>query len=129
MENALRQILPNVRIGKILIQRKEDGSAEAQLFYTKVPQDIASRKVLLLDPMLATGGSAVCAIHELMKMGVPEERITFLNMVAVPEGIREVLTHYPKVRIISCALDDSLNDQKYILPGLGDFGDRYFGTC
>ena len=129
MENALRQILPNVRIGKILIQRKEDGSAEAQLFYTKVPQDIASRKVLLLDPMLATGGSAVCAIRELMKMGVPEERITFLNMVAAPEGIREVLTSYPKVRIISCALDDSLNDQKYILPGLGDFGDRYFGTC
>ena len=128
MEHALRQILPNVRIGKILIQRKEDGSAEAQLFYTKVPQDISERTVLLLDPMLATGGSAICAIAELIKMGVKEEHITFLNMVAAPEGIKAVLSVYPKIKIISCALDKELNEQKYILPGLGDVGDRYFGT-
>ncbi|KAH7824507.1 Uracil phosphoribosyltransferase [Monocercomonoides exilis] len=128
MENALRQIAPHVRIGKILIQRKEDGSGTSQHYYTKVPKDIASRTVLLLDPMLATGGSVCCAISELLKLGVPEDRILFLNMIAAPEGVKNVLTKHPKIKIVSIALDDCLNDQKYILPGIGDFGDRYFGT-
>lgn len=128
MEHALRQILPNVRIGKILIQRKDDGSAQPQHYYTKVPNDIAQRKVLLLDPMLATGGSAICAIEELLKKGVQEERITFLNLVAAPEGVKAILSKFPKIKIISCALDEKLNEAKFIIPGLGDFGDRYFGT-
>ena len=62
-------------------------------------------------------------------MGVPEERITFLNMVAAPEGIKAVVAKFPKIKILSCVLDKCLNEQKYILPGLGDFGDRYFGTA
>lgn len=128
MEKALREVIPNVRIGKILIQRKEDGTAEAQLYYTKFPKDLAERHVLLLDPMLATGGSAICAIEQLVKVGVKEENIVFLNLVAAPEGIEKLLKKYPKIRIVSCALDKSLNELKYILPGLGDFGDRYFGT-
>ncbi|KAH7827386.1 Uracil phosporibosyltransferase [Monocercomonoides exilis] len=128
MENALRQVLPHVRIGKILIQRKEDGSGTCQHFYTKIPKDISHRNVLLLDPMLATGGSAICAIGELLKNGVLEQNILFLNMVAVPEGVKAVLSAYPKIKIVSVALDEGLNEKKYIVPGIGDFGDRYFGT-
>ena len=128
METALRQIVPNVRIGKILIQRAEDGTALPHLFYTKLPKDIVVCQVLLLDPMLATGGSAICAVDELVRSGVPEERIIFLNMIAAPEGVAALLKVHPKIKIVSCALDDSLNDQKYIIPGIGDFGDRYFGT-
>ncbi|KAK2958763.1 putative Uracil phosphoribosyltransferase [Blattamonas nauphoetae] len=128
MESALRQICPHCRIGKILIQRSEDGQAVPKLYYTKVPKDIASRQVLLLDPMLATGGSAICAIEELIKLGVPEERILFLNLLATPEGVEAILSRFPSMSICSIALDEKLDEQKYIIPGLGDFGDRYFGT-
>ncbi|KAK2961315.1 putative Uracil phosphoribosyltransferase [Blattamonas nauphoetae] len=128
MENALRQICPHCRIGKILIQRSEDGLAIPKLFYTKVPKDISTRQVLLLDPMLATGGSAIVAIEELIKLGVPENRILFLNLLATPEGVDTVLSRFPSMRVCSICLDERLNEQKYIIPGLGDFGDRYFGT-
>lgn len=128
MEKALRECVPNVRIGKILVQRLEDGSAKPQHFYTKYPKDIADRMVILMDPMLATGGSVLMAINSLEQAGVKKENIVFINMVAAPEGVKALCEKYPEIRTISCVLDSHLNSEKYIIPGLGDFGDRYFGT-
>lgn len=127
MEAALRAVCKKVRIGKILIQRNE-ADATPRHYYTKLPKDIHERHVLLLDPMLATGGSVMTAIEILLANGVQQDRIVFLNLVAAPEGVRAVLARFPRIRIFSAALDERLNERKYILPGLGDFGDRYFGT-
>ena len=91
-----------------------------------MPKGIENRSVFLIDPMLATGGSALAAIHYLRKQGVKDIRL--LVLVAAPEGVRAVLADDPEVRIWTCALDEGLNDQAYILPGLGDAGDRIFGT-
>lgn len=128
-----------VRIGKILIQRDEE-TALAKLFYAKLPEDIAERYCLLLDPMLgssssaaktmgqtelipllasATGGSAIKAIEVLISHGVPETRIIFLNLVASPEGLAAMYKVYPQVKIITAWVDEGLNEQKYIVPGLG----------
>ncbi|GAA5823141.1 hypothetical protein JCM5353_005793 [Sporobolomyces roseus] len=125
MEAGLRECCRAVRIGKILIQRDEE-TAQAKLFYAKLPDDIASRYCLLLDPMLATGGSAIKAIEVLLDHGVPQERIIFLNLVSCPEGLRAMNDAYPGVKIVTAWVDEKLNEQKYIVPGLGDFGDRYF---
>eukprot|EP01108_Squamamoeba_japonica_P003184 TRINITY_DN261_c0_g1_i1.p2 TRINITY_DN261_c0_g1~~TRINITY_DN261_c0_g1_i1.p2 ORF type:complete len:246 (+),score=116.32 TRINITY_DN261_c0_g1_i1:40-738(+) len=127
MEASLRSVCKSVRIGKILIQRDEE-TALPKLIYVKLPQDIQERKVLLLDPMLATGGSACRAIKVLVDHGVPEANIVFLNLIAAPEGIRRMKADYPKVQIITTMIDALLNEKKYIIPGIGDFGDRYFGT-
>ncbi|KAG9096986.1 Uracil phosphoribosyltransferase, synthesizes UMP from uracil [Ceratobasidium sp. 370] len=110
MEAGLREVCRSVRIGKILIQR--------------LPEDIAQRYVLLLDPMLATGGSAIKAVEVLLEAGVPEERIMFLNLIASPEGIRTFCGKYPALRMITGWIDKGLNEKAYIIPGLGDFGER-----
>eukprot|EP01098_Paradermamoeba_levis_P008361 TRINITY_DN346_c0_g1_i4.p1 TRINITY_DN346_c0_g1~~TRINITY_DN346_c0_g1_i4.p1 ORF type:complete len:136 (-),score=50.52 TRINITY_DN346_c0_g1_i4:64-471(-) len=127
METALRAVCKSVRIGKILIQRNEE-TAEAQLMYVKLPSDIAERFVLLLDPMLATGGSVLKALQVLIDHGVKEEKIVFLNLIAAPEGIKTLCAKFPKVVVVTTEIDDGLNDKKFILPGIGDFGDRYYGT-
>jgi len=127
MEQGLRDCCRSVRIGKILIQRDEE-TALPKLYYSKLPTDISSRYLLLLDPMLATGGSAVKAIEVLLENGVKEERILFLNLICTPEGIKTVTTRFPGVRIVTAAVDDELDGKKFIIPGLGDFGCRYFGT-
>jgi len=127
MEAGLRAVCKSVRIGKILIQRNEE-TAQPELFYVKLPKDIAQRFVLLLDPMLATGGSAIRAVKVLLDHGVQEDKILFLNLIAAPEGIIAFTRAYPKVHIVTSEVDERLNDVKFILPGIGDFGDRYFGT-
>ncbi|KAG6836919.1 hypothetical protein H0H93_001285 [Arthromyces matolae] len=109
-----KQVFVNVRIGKILIQR--------------FPADIASRYVLLLDPMLATGGSAMKAVEVLMENGVPEERIIFINLIASPEGLTTFCGRYPQVKLITGWIDQGLNEKAYIIPGLGDFGERRYCT-
>ncbi|KAI3617577.1 hypothetical protein CBS9595_003486 [Malassezia furfur] len=120
MESGLRECCRSVRIGKILIQRDEE-TARPKLFYAKLPEDIADRWVLLLDPMLA-----IQAIKVLVDHGVRLDRILFLNMIASPEGLESVWKAYPDVRVISAWVDAKLSDQNYILPGLGDYGDRYY---
>ncbi|EPQ31379.1 uncharacterized protein PFL1_00714 [Pseudozyma flocculosa PF-1] len=125
MEQGLRECCRSVRIGKILIQRDEE-TAQPKLFYAKLPEDIADRWVLLLDPMLATGGSALKAIEVLTDHGVKKERILFLNLIASPEGLQNMWTKYPQVRVISAWVDEKLDDKSYIIPGLGDYGDRYY---
>jgi uracil phosphoribosyltransferase len=127
MEMALREVCRSIRIGKILIQRDE-ATALPKLFYSKLPPDVASRTVLLLDPMLATGGSAIKAIEVLIQHGVEQGKILFVNLVSCPEGIEALMQAYPKITIVTAAVDEKLNAQKYILPGLGDFGCRFFGT-
>ena len=116
-----------MRIGKILIQRDEK-TAEPHLLYSKLPPDIADRYCLLLDPMLATGGSVLCAIEVLLQAGVSADRIIFVNLIASPEGLANLQARFPQVRIVTGVIDEGLNEQKYIVPGLGDFGCRYFGT-
>ncbi|KAF0474660.1 uracil phosphoribosyltransferase [Gigaspora margarita] len=127
MEKVLRKCCRGVRIGKILIQRDEE-TAQPKLYYSKLPPGIEDRYVLLLDPMLATGGSVIKAIEVLMSHGVKEDKILFLNLIAAPEGIQAVTSKYSKLKIITGFIDQKLNEKKFILPGLGDFGDRYFTT-
>ncbi|WWC65963.1 uracil phosphoribosyltransferase [Kwoniella dejecticola CBS 10117] len=118
MEAGLRDCCRSVRIGK------DEETYQPKLFYAKLPDDIAKRYVLLLDPMLATGGSCIKAIEVLLEHGVEEEKILFLNLIASPEGIQKVCTRFPKLRIITAWVDEGLDNNSYIVPGLGDFGDR-----
>ncbi|KAF9258047.1 PRTase-like protein [Marasmius fiardii PR-910] len=123
MEAGLREVCRSVRIGKILIQRDEE-TALPKLFYSKFPPDIAHRYVLLLDPMLATGGSAMKAIQVLKEHQVPEERIIFINLISSPEGLKTFCGTHPKVKVITGWIDQGLNERAFIIPGLGDFGER-----
>jgi uracil phosphoribosyltransferase len=127
MEKGLREVCKSARIGKILIQRDE-ATKQPKLIYYNLPKDIDKRYVLLMDPMCATGGSACKAIEVLIGVGVLEEHIIFVNTISAPEGIRRVHASHPKIRIVTSAVDDGLNEEAYIVPGIGDFGDRYFGT-
>ena len=129
LQEAVRQICPGVRIGKILIQRDESTPDKRPiLYYKKLPKDISECFVILVDPMLATAGSATRAIAVLLEAGVLEQNIMFLNLVCCPEGIKNLFTAYPKVKVVTAAVDKCLNGEKFIVPGLGDYGDRYYGT-
>lgn len=111
MEQGLRDCCRSVRIGKILIQRDEE-TCKPRLFYEKLPEDIAERWVLLLDPMFATGGSATMAVDVLKEKGVPEERILFLNLIASPEGVSAFASRFPKLRIVTAFIDKGLDTKK-----------------
>lgn len=132
MERVLREMCRGIRIGKILVQRDEtsdDKSPDERYNYSKMPKDISERRVLLLDPMCATGGSASKAVRILMeKYDVKPRNIIFLNLISAPEGLRRFISEFPEIQIVTAAIDEGLNERKYIVPGLGDFGDRYFGT-
>ncbi|MEU5365694.1 uracil phosphoribosyltransferase [Streptomyces sp. NPDC005925] len=127
MESELRAVCPGIPIGKILIQR-DTTTKLPKLYYTKLPRDIDERHVLLLDPMLATGGTALAAIEVLLERGVAEQNIIFVNFITVAEGVSAVCERYPRVRIVTSSIEERLNENAYMLPGIGDFGDRYFGT-
>lgn len=125
MLDGVLSAIPSAVVGVLGMERDEQ-THQPREYYAKMPKGIADRTVFLIDPMLATGGSALSAIHYLREQGVCD--IRFLVLVAAPEGVRAVLQEDPDVRIWTCALDDGLNEQAYILPGLGDAGDRIFGT-
>lgn len=127
METALRSCCRNVRLGKILVQRDER-TAEPRYYMAKLPSDVATRHVLLMDPMLATGGSALMAVGKLLQAGVKEGNIIFVNVVASPEGILNLLSKHPAIQVCTASIAEGLSPQKYIRRSLGDFGDRYFGT-
>jgi uracil phosphoribosyltransferase len=125
----LRRLVPGVAVGKLLIQRDEASrDKHAVMMYDKLPKDIASRHVLLCDPMLATGGSAIKAIQCLVGHGVAAKSITFINLVSCPEGIAALAGAFPEVIIVTLAIDEGLTENKYIYPGLGDCGDRALST-
>ncbi|KAG0563359.1 hypothetical protein M758_8G023500 [Ceratodon purpureus] len=126
MENALRACCKGIKIGKILIHREGDDGK--QLIYEKLPHDIADRHVLLMDPILGTGNSAVQAIELLLRKGVPEAHIIFLNLISAPEGIHTVCKRFPLLKIVTSEIDAGLNEVYRVVPGMGEFGDRYFGT-
>ena len=94
----------------------------------KLPKNVADCFVILVDPMLATAGSAKRAIAALLDNGVAEENIMFINLISCPEGLRNLDEAYPKVKVLTCTVDRELNENKFIVPGLGDYGDRYYGT-
>ena len=124
--SVLRLVSPSIPIAHLVIQRDEATALPITLL-DKLPCDIADADcVLVLDPMLATGGSINAAINVLVRKGVAEEKIVILHGVGCPEGVAAVSTAFPKVRGIVAVVDSHLNERKYILPGLGDFGDRYF---
>lgn len=124
---AVRKLAPDSKTAKILIQRDEE-TALPKLFYSKLPPGIEELKVILCDPMLGTGGSALTAIEVLKDAKVNEESILFLNVVSCPEGLKALAQKAPGVKILTAALDSHLSEHHFIVPGLGDFGDRYYGT-
>lgn len=125
MVNGIHTLLPTAKVGHIGMYRDEE-TMEPQAYYCKLPQGIENMKVFLLDPMLATGGSASEAIGFLKKQGVTD--ITMMSIIAAPVGLERVAADHPDVKIYVSTLDRELNEHCYILPGLGDAGDRLFGT-
>ena len=125
MLDGLINVIPNAKIGHIGMYRNEE-TLEPVRYFFKVPKDIKNREVLVLDPMLATGGSGCDAIEQLKKEGVT--KIKFLCLIAAPEGVKRMQEEHPDVKIYTAALDEKLNENGYIVPGLGDAGDRIFGT-
>ena len=125
MLDAVLELVPAARVGHIGLQRDE-ATAIASKYYSKLPGELADSFVLMIDPMLATGGSAVAAIDLLKAAGARTLRM--ICIVAAPEGVALVEQHHPDVAVFTPAIDRELNSQKYIVPGLGDFGDRLYGT-
>ena len=125
MVEGVAQLIPSARVGHIGLYRDHE-SLQPVDYYFKIPGDEVERDFFILDPMLATGGSAVAAVSALRKAGA--RRIRFLCIVAAPEGVRRMLEAHPDIPVFAAALDRELNDKGYILPGLGDAGDRLFGT-
>ena len=125
MLDGIINVVPNAKIGHIGMYRDEE-TFKPNVYFFKVPKDIEKREVLILDPMLATGGSALDAIELLKEKGVT--KLKFLCIIASPEGIKAVEDKHPDVQIYTTSIDNKLNEKAYILPGLGDAGDRIFGT-
>jgi uracil phosphoribosyltransferase len=125
MVDGILELVPAAKVGHVGLYRDPE-TLQPVDYYCKLPEDIAEREVLIVDPMLATGGSAAAAVQFLREKGA--RSISLLVLIAAPEGIDEVLRSCEGVRIFTCAIDSHLNDHGYIVPGLGDAGDRLFGT-
>ncbi|MBQ0037052.1 MAG: uracil phosphoribosyltransferase [Clostridiales bacterium] len=124
-EDGILNLIPSARVAHIGMYRDEE-TLEPQFYFLKHPKDIAERDVLIVDPMLATGGSADMAITKMKELGCTN--IKLMILVAAPEGVKFIYDRHPDVQIYCAALDDHLNENGYIVPGLGDAGDRIFGT-
>lgn len=125
MLDSILQLIPDARVGFIGLKREET-TLRAMVYHKSLPPDLSPYEVILIDPMLATGGSAVAAMNLIAELG--GRRIRLVNLVAAPEGIRHVRRYYPDLPIYTAAVDRTLNKKGYILPGLGDAGDRLFGV-
>lgn len=125
MVDGMLELIPAAKVGHIGLYRDPE-TAEPVEYYCKLPEDCANREVFVVDPMLATGGSAVAAIQLLKDKGV--NKIHFMCIIAAPEGVKRMTESHPDVDLYIGALDERLNEHKYIVPGLGDAGDRIFGT-
>jgi uracil phosphoribosyltransferase len=123
--DGMLEILPSASVGHIGLYRDPETLAAVE-YYCKLPEDVASRDVLILDPMLATGHSAVAAVSRVKQSGASS--IKYVCILAAPEGVKEMHANHPDVPIFTAAQDSHLNDHGYIVPGLGDAGDRLFGT-
>jgi uracil phosphoribosyltransferase len=125
MLHSILRLIPHARVGFVGLKRNEE-SLEANVYHKSLPKNLRPFEILLIDPMLATGGSAVAALDLLHERGA--ERVRLVNLVAAPEGIRHVHAHYPGLPIFTAAIDRGLNGRGFIVPGLGDAGDRLFGV-
>jgi uracil phosphoribosyltransferase len=125
MLDGVLSLIPVARVGFIGLYRNEE-TLEPVEYYVKLPADIADREVLLLDPMLATGNSTAAAVSILKKAGATS--ISLVSLIAAPEGIRQIEQEHPDVNIFTASIDSHLNEKGYIVPGLGDAGDRLYGT-
>ena len=125
MLDGILQLIPHARVGFIGLKREET-TLQAIFYHQSLPKNLATAEVILIDPMLATGGSSIAAVDLLIQQGA--QRIRLVNLVAAPAGIRSFQKHHPKIPLYTAAIDKSLNDRGFILPGLGDAGDRLFGT-
>jgi uracil phosphoribosyltransferase len=125
MLDAILQLIPNARVGFIGLKREET-TLKANFYHQSLPSELDRFEVILIDPMLATGGSAVAALGLLRKRGA--KRVRLVNLVAAPEGVRAVHKAWPGLPIFTAALDQKLNERGFIIPGLGDAGDRLFGV-
>lgn len=125
MVDGILDLIPAARVGHVGMYRDED-TMEPVEYFVKMPAGLEDRQMLVVDPMLATGGSAVAAIDALKRRGAND--IKFVCLVAAPEGVKELQDHHPDVDIYTASLDEKLNENGYILPGLGDAGDRLYGT-
>lgn len=123
------QLLPSASVYHIGLYRDEE-TLKPVTYYNKLPSnlDYGSARIFLLDPMLATGGSAVAAVDIIQQLGVKPENIRFISVISAPEGIKHLSGSYPGIRIFTGSVDERLNEKAYIVPGLGDAGDRTFGT-
>ena len=125
MADGILNLIPNAKVGHIGLYRNEE-TLEPIEYFCKLPSDAADREIFVVDPMLATGGSAIAAITKLKERGI--KKIHFLCLIASPEGVKRLEEAHPDVDVYIGALDECLNDKGYILPGLGDAGDRIYGT-
>ena len=125
MLDSVFKLMPDASVGFLGFQRDEK-TAQAEFFYAKLPTDAAERTAIIIDPMFATGGTAIDAVKFLLKNGV--KKIKFISIIAAPEGLHRFSEIYPQVEVFTAAIDERLNEQKYIVPGLGDAGDRVFNT-
>lgn len=127
LEAELRDLCPQTRFGKILIQR-DPVTKTPSMYYTKLPKSLAGREVLLLDPMMATAGTALMAIDVLTSNGVNERDIILVNFLTCPAALTTLAKHRPLVRVVTSFIDEALTPEAYMRPGIGDFGDRFYGT-
>jgi uracil phosphoribosyltransferase len=125
MLDAFLELVPQAEVGYFGLERDEE-TAVARRYYEKLPPDLGAAVVFLLDPMLATGGSAALAVEGMQALGARSVRL--LSIVSAPEGIQKLESQFPDTLIFTAAVDRQLNDRRYILPGLGDFGDRLYGA-
>lgn len=129
MLDEVMNVCPDLVIGKILIQRDESSEDKHPIFFfEKLPKNLENKKILILDPMLGTGGSVNACIKVLKEKGVKEDNILFLNLISCEDGLKNVFSRFPKIKILTAKVDQKLLPNKYIAPGIGDFGDRYYGT-
>ena len=127
MVDGILDLIPAARVGHVGLYRDEETMQPVE-YFVKMPSDLENRQVYLVDPMLATGGSAIAAIDSVVERGAKAENIKFICLVAAPEGVKAMQDAHPDVEIFTAGLDEKLNEDAYIVPGLGDAGDRLFGT-
>ncbi len=127
MVDGILDLIPAARVGHVGLYRDEETMQPVE-YFVKMPNNLEDRQLYIVDPMLATGGSAVAAINSLIERGAKPENMKFICLVAAPEGVKTLVDAHPDVEIFTASLDEKLNEQAYIVPGLGDAGDRLFGT-
>ena len=127
MEAGLTEVCKDIPVGKILIQTSRS-TGEPELYYLRLPKDIKHHRVMLMDATVATGAAAMMAIRVLLDHEVPEENINLVSLLMAESGVHTIAYAFPKVKIVTTAVDKAINDKFYVLPGIGNFGDRYFGT-